>query len=461
MLRWPKFHPEMLTQSYWNAAENMGRIKVTITEGYLNAPGALPFVKVKNLVSFSFQHAPQRRSHVGRAEVYDTKAAAEILESSGIAWPNAGMWYQPSRPTYHPASPAKLDMASEDVDLHAHSPRHRTDSMAGIEERLGYKMPMQTSVYGSTPVPAQVQPTSISGIQPESCAPAWNSIIPMPDPFVESGRRSGQGHFAERSTASDLSMPDYSHSITPASSRNATNGLATQTRSATTVQHRGSLFDDFIPIFSSRNDGVSGLVAPANSRVNSAANTPQVPSRPSAAAEARAASYGHERSRAISITTKDPPPKARETSDVSMHSQFSDQPAGMKDAAEGKHSHKPTSEVKGRKEGRASELDVLQDHVAKKASRSSIRTSGGGKENATTMVATTIVLSDGKRKRVGTGSGLRMTSKDEEALLGSSPTRKLSKMQAVQGILESPTTDSDHSDFGTPRAPLELLDNFN
>jgi len=70
MLRWPKFHPEMLTQSYWSAGENIGRIKVTITEGYLNSPGALPFMKVKNLVSFSFQHAPQRRCTVGRTKVY-------------------------------------------------------------------------------------------------------------------------------------------------------------------------------------------------------------------------------------------------------------------------------------------------------------------------------------------------------------------------------------------------------
>ena len=60
----------MLTQSYWSAGENMGRIKVTITEGYLNAPGALPFAKAKNLVSFSFQHAPQGKSILGRTEVY-------------------------------------------------------------------------------------------------------------------------------------------------------------------------------------------------------------------------------------------------------------------------------------------------------------------------------------------------------------------------------------------------------
>ena len=62
VLRWPQFHPEMLTQSYWNAGENKGRIKIIITEGYLLAPGNLPFTRTKNLVTFSFQHAPQRLS---------------------------------------------------------------------------------------------------------------------------------------------------------------------------------------------------------------------------------------------------------------------------------------------------------------------------------------------------------------------------------------------------------------
>jgi len=392
------------------------------------------------------------------AQKCTTKAATEILESSGIAWPNTGMWYQPSRPTYHPASPVKRDTPTEDVDLHAHSPRRRTDSMSGIEERLGYKMPMQSSMYGSTQMPADAQGTSRSGIQPDGCTPAWSSTMPMQDPFVESGQRFGRGHYGERSAESDLSMPDYSSSITPASSRNATNDFPTQIRSATTVQHRAAAFDELIPIFASRNDGMSGVVAPANTRVSSAANTPQIHSRPSAAAEARAASYTNERSRAVSITTKDAPPKARETSDISMKSHFSEQSSGLKDGSDAKQPHKPANEVKGRKEGRASELDV-QNQVVKKASRSSIRTSGGGKENAMSTVTTTIVLSDGKRKRASTGAGLRITSKDEEAL-GSSPTRKMSKIQAVQGILESSASDSEQSDTPNPRAPLSSLGNL-
>lgn len=369
------------------------------------------------------------------------------------------MWYQPSRPTYHPASPAKRETSSEDVDLHAHSPRHRTDSMAGIDERLAYKMPIQPGIYRSTQMPTTVQRSSISGNQPDGHGPEWNSVMPMADPFVESGRRYGQGHYGARTSESDQSMPDYSRSITPASSRNATNDLLTQIRSATAVQHKDGTFDDLIPIFHSRNDSPSGLVAPANTRVSSAATTPLIHSRPSAAAEARAASYTHERARAISISTKDAYPKTREPSDVSMKSQFSEQSAGLKDAAEPKLPQKPASEVKGRKEGRASDLEV-QSHVAKKPSRSSIRTSGGGKENATTTVTTTIILSDGKRKRASTGSGIRLTSKDEDAL-GSSPTRKVTKKQTVQSILESSASDSEQSDIANSRAPLTSLDNIN
>lgn len=58
LLRFPPFHQEMLTQSYWNAGENMGRVKVVISEGLIRGPGISPFERTRNLVSFSFQHAP-------------------------------------------------------------------------------------------------------------------------------------------------------------------------------------------------------------------------------------------------------------------------------------------------------------------------------------------------------------------------------------------------------------------
>lgn len=57
-LKFPLFHQEMLTQSWWNAGENIGRVKVIISEGIARGRGVSPFERLRNIVSFSFQHAP-------------------------------------------------------------------------------------------------------------------------------------------------------------------------------------------------------------------------------------------------------------------------------------------------------------------------------------------------------------------------------------------------------------------
>lgn len=57
-LKFPAFNREMLTQSYWNAGDEIGRIKIVISEGFARDSVSLPFERVKNLVAFSFQHAP-------------------------------------------------------------------------------------------------------------------------------------------------------------------------------------------------------------------------------------------------------------------------------------------------------------------------------------------------------------------------------------------------------------------
>lgn len=58
LLRFPPFHEEMVTQSWWNAGEDMGRIKVVIAEGLIHGLGISTFERTRNLVAFSFQHAP-------------------------------------------------------------------------------------------------------------------------------------------------------------------------------------------------------------------------------------------------------------------------------------------------------------------------------------------------------------------------------------------------------------------
>ncbi|KAF5673857.1 hypothetical protein FHETE_3244 [Fusarium heterosporum] len=78
----PTFQQELLYQRHWSPADNLGRIKLVISEGVFHRSAENNrFERVKNLVIFSFQHAPQ-----------------EILERLKIAWPNPDMWQQPSDP---------------------------------------------------------------------------------------------------------------------------------------------------------------------------------------------------------------------------------------------------------------------------------------------------------------------------------------------------------------------------
>lgn len=61
-LAFPVFHSEILTQSWWSASQDLGRVKVVISEGYARGQPEMPFQRVKNVVVFSFQHAPQGES---------------------------------------------------------------------------------------------------------------------------------------------------------------------------------------------------------------------------------------------------------------------------------------------------------------------------------------------------------------------------------------------------------------
>ncbi|KAK1824016.1 hypothetical protein LTR12_001549 [Friedmanniomyces endolithicus] len=74
-LSFPRFHRSILTQSHWNACDDMGRIKVQLSAGYeVELEGRSHFVKTVDHVVFSFQPAP-----------------LDLLERSGIAWPHANL----------------------------------------------------------------------------------------------------------------------------------------------------------------------------------------------------------------------------------------------------------------------------------------------------------------------------------------------------------------------------------
>jgi hypothetical protein len=50
----------MLTQIWVNAAQRMGTVRIVIAEGIRQGQGATRFLKLRNIVTFSLQHAPLR-----------------------------------------------------------------------------------------------------------------------------------------------------------------------------------------------------------------------------------------------------------------------------------------------------------------------------------------------------------------------------------------------------------------
>lgn len=57
-LRFPHFRRELLYQNHWNPGDNIGRVKIIISEGFPRDSLSVPIERVKNIVAFSFQHAP-------------------------------------------------------------------------------------------------------------------------------------------------------------------------------------------------------------------------------------------------------------------------------------------------------------------------------------------------------------------------------------------------------------------
>ncbi|TWU72842.1 hypothetical protein ED733_002388 [Metarhizium rileyi] len=49
---------ELLQQDYWSPADDLGRIKLVLSEGFPRDSMTTPLERVKNIVAFSFQHAP-------------------------------------------------------------------------------------------------------------------------------------------------------------------------------------------------------------------------------------------------------------------------------------------------------------------------------------------------------------------------------------------------------------------
>jgi len=120
------------------------------------------FEKLRDIVAFSFQHAPRN-----------------ILEHSGIAWPNARMFQRA-------ATPASTTPTTTDYDAHAHSPQRPNTAGA---------------MHQSRPVHQKANLISMHS------AGTWSrKPTPSEDPFIDSAQ--GKVLHPKKKTNTDISMTD-------------------------------------------------------------------------------------------------------------------------------------------------------------------------------------------------------------------------------------------------------------
>ncbi|KAI0437136.1 hypothetical protein F4803DRAFT_566297 [Xylaria telfairii] len=218
VLKFPQFRSELLRQSYWSPADEVGRIKIIISEGFPRDSLTAPIERVKNIVAFSFQHAP-----------------LDILESSGIAWPNPAMW---RRGPFNPTMPVPSQQHEDGADAHLHSPRRRSTCsfVKGVAGSSAYT-PASTNVsqidannfMGSMPNAQGLLQRSVNGPQLGYVDPFIpnkadiSSFFDWPNTFGAVGHSQppdmGKGKPSSRRanthskiSTSDTSMPDYSSS---------------------------------------------------------------------------------------------------------------------------------------------------------------------------------------------------------------------------------------------------------
>ncbi|KAL6713940.1 hypothetical protein ACLMJK_008434 [Lecanora helva] len=411
----PPFHQELLTQVWTNPAQGLGTVRIVIAEGVnQGSAGNAVFAKLRNIVAFSFQHAP-----------------LHILENCGIAWPNPGMWWQAQQRFHHFSSPGQHP---PDPDAHAHSPRRRQASKSTSDAAFD-----QNKARSHAPQDLSAHPAlRASGLH--AVDPFWSQSGPVLDaftgnaPFNHFYKTYVPGQSCATSTSHDISMPDYSRPLSPTSSRSypAPEGSRPPTRSGSgqtfglsnaAVNDPGfrrldsilqahqehnteSQFEDMISVMSPRkNSHLSGVSAPSNTRVNSVNNTPTInPNGPSPAAQDRAASYAsHPRS--VPVTTRDPPPPADASSTPALTlPNVNNQTAETKPTSGTVVKRKPIGRPKGRKEGLPIEV-VDDDDSAGKVQRRATTGAMGSKENELSKIED---FSDGKGKRIADNAGSKV-----------------------------------------------------
>ncbi|KAE8145074.1 hypothetical protein BDV25DRAFT_134109 [Aspergillus avenaceus] len=338
---------------------------------------------------------------------------AEVLEYSGIAWPNASMWSREPR-LFKYNSGGDLGDLKEPEDTHAHSPtRHGARQAVTTANQIS-----NPAVHGSWAYRNYQGP--IPQLHSSSRELRWPQQDQfLPDPFIDPYALDASApHRGARPSCDDVSMPDYvSSSI---SSRAISNN--------TGISYEHSKHPSIItPIDEeSYNQLIEALSPPKplSCGTQAPANTPSatLPTgrKLSAATEARSASYAIPGSRA-SILKELSIPGTRNHSETSVKSELPPE-AIVETTVTSKLHVSPNVQIKSRKEGFTSDKKENEaavetprrdsDKVNSIPSKATVRTSGNFE-----------TPTDSRRVRA-TGSARRESlsiTKEKPALLASAP----------------------------------------
>lgn len=213
----PAFHPEILQQPRWDPAEPLGRIQIVLSEGVLREARAphtnstkVAFDALRDVVAFAFQHAPQGGfkpfSHECNADLTST----DVLEYSGIAWPNARLFENKSTVAGRQPILNTRTTSTPGPEAHAHSPQraaggNRDDVWGRIASRA--EQGLANYHYRGE------RALDSTGSRKLSMTPMAQALTGANDPFIAPGPSSIGWKSSARKISTDDSMPDYaSHS---------------------------------------------------------------------------------------------------------------------------------------------------------------------------------------------------------------------------------------------------------
>jgi hypothetical protein len=357
-------------------------------------------------------------------EASQLMVVVDILEFSGIAWPNPGMWTQAqSRNIQGPVSSAQrpfvLDV-KEDEDAHAHSPRRPSHQDVCVPEDFhGRRYPDYEDCWANqsmAPPQQRIDTAPWNQSQPaDSNMVRQNGLLA--DPFLEPrGLRIAASRREQKKSSEDTPMPDVP-SYEAGRNISAMTGISYEQKnmpSSNIATHEAIM-----------NQLVEAL-SPLKSDDDGPHNTTNTPSsgrvfiKPSIAAQARALSR--------QLTS----PR------VDKHMGVAED-TGRK--ASGKMiSANPGGYVQSRKEGEDNKEDTPETRVAgaEFPRQSSVCASAMGTKSTEKLVGST----DSKRKRPLEEVCPSLDENCIDVSPSSSPSKKVSKMASVDGLLrgQSPHT---------------------